>query len=63
MAWFETSDWGEFQHIRQDIVLAVMRIVEQAGSAFAFPTRTIHVAAEQDLSRLASPRESVAEAC
>jgi MscS family membrane protein len=63
MAWFETSDWGEFQLIRQDILLDVMRIVEQAGSAFAFPTRTIHVAAEQDLSRLASPRESVAEAC
>jgi MscS family membrane protein len=44
MAWFQTSDWGEFQVIRQDVLLSFMGVVERAGSAFAFPTRTVHLA-------------------
>lgn len=46
MAWFQTEDWGEFQLIRQDILIQFMDVVERAGSAFAFPTRTVHVQAE-----------------
>ena len=44
MAWFQTSDWGEFQLIRQEVLLAFMDVVEKAGSSFAFPTQTLHVA-------------------
>lgn len=44
MAWFKTSDWGEFQLIRQDLLLQFMDVVEQAGSSFAFPTTTVHLA-------------------
>lgn len=44
MAWFETSDWGEFQAIRQEVLLSFMKVVELAGTSFAFPTRTVHVA-------------------
>jgi MscS family membrane protein len=47
MAWFETTDWGEFQGIRQDVLLAFMQVIETAGTSLAFPTRTIHVAAAQ----------------
>ena len=43
MAWFLTSDWGEFQAIRQEILLRFMQVVEAAGTAFAFPTRTVHL--------------------
>jgi MscS family membrane protein len=43
MAWFLTTDWGEFQLIRQNIFLQFMDIVERAGSSFAFPTSTIHL--------------------
>jgi len=43
-AWFQTTDWYEFQSIRQDIFLEIMRVVERSGSKFAMPTRTIHVA-------------------
>jgi MscS family membrane protein len=43
MAWFQTSDWGEFQLIRQDVLLAFMEVVESAGSSFALPTRTVHL--------------------
>lgn len=46
MAWFLTSDWNEFQGFRQELLLQFMEIVEQAGSAFAFPTRTLHVVSD-----------------
>ncbi|HEX7020950.1 MAG TPA: mechanosensitive ion channel family protein [Gemmatimonadaceae bacterium] len=46
MAWFQTSDWGEFQAIRQDILLAFMEVVEAAGTSFAFPTSTVHLATD-----------------
>jgi MscS family membrane protein len=44
MAWFRTTDWSEFQLIRQDVLLQFMEVVERAGTSFAFPTQTVHVA-------------------
>jgi MscS family membrane protein len=44
MAWFQTQDWNEFQLIRQEVLLDFMGVVEAAGSSFAFPTRTLHIA-------------------
>lgn len=49
MAWFQTTDWGEFQAIRQDILVQFMDVVERAGSSFAFPTQTVHLAAGKEL--------------
>ena len=46
MAWFQTPDWGEFQLIRQNVLLDFMAVVEGAGCSFAFPTRTVHVVNE-----------------
>jgi MscS family membrane protein len=43
MAWFQTSDWGEFQAIRQEILLQFMEVVERHGTGFAYPTQTLHV--------------------
>ncbi|MEP7380160.1 MAG: mechanosensitive ion channel domain-containing protein [Gemmatimonadota bacterium] len=43
MAWFQTSNWGEFQGIRQEILLDFMAVVEEVGSSFAFPTQTLHL--------------------
>jgi MscS family membrane protein len=42
MAWFETSEWSEFQLIRQEVLLQFVEVVEKAGTSFAFPTRTVH---------------------
>jgi MscS family membrane protein len=50
MAWFETSDWGEFQAIRQEVLLSFMKVVESARTSFAFPTRTLHLAEAQGRS-------------
>lgn len=43
MAWFQTRDFGEFQAIRQEILIAFMDAVEREGTSIAFPTRTVHV--------------------
>jgi MscS family membrane protein len=43
MAWFLTSDWAEFQLIRQELLLQFLEVVRGAGTSFAFPTRTVHV--------------------
>jgi MscS family membrane protein len=41
---FLTADFGEFTRIRQELLLQFMEVVEGAGSAFAFPTQTLHLA-------------------
>ena len=46
MAWFKTADWGEFQLVRQEVLLGFMEVVERAGASFAFPTQTVHVVNE-----------------
>jgi len=53
VCYFGTSDFEEYRKIREDVLLSIMEIVEKAGSAFAFPTRTIHVASQPAASRAA----------
>jgi MscS family membrane protein len=43
MAWFQTTDWNEFQVIRQDVLLQFMEVVERHHTGFAYPTQTLHV--------------------
>jgi MscS family membrane protein len=43
MAWFQTSDWTEFQGIRQDVLLDFMAAIERHGTSIAFPTQTVHL--------------------
>ncbi|MCK5881579.1 MAG: mechanosensitive ion channel family protein [Sinobacterium sp.] len=37
----KTTDWIEFHHIKQDILLKILAIVESHGAEVAFPTSTI----------------------
>jgi MscS family membrane protein len=46
MAWFLTTDFNEFRECRQAALLGFMRVVEEEGSSFAFPTRTVHLVTE-----------------
>jgi MscS family membrane protein len=41
--WFATEDFGEYQRIRQEVLLQLLGVVENAGTALAFPTQTLHV--------------------
>jgi MscS family membrane protein len=46
-AWFRTEDPLVFNRCRQEVLLDFMRVVEEAGTAFAFPTRTVHLVREE----------------
>lgn len=46
MCWFLVKDFEEFKQVREEVLLQFMEIVEQAGSSFAFPTRTVHLVQE-----------------
>jgi MscS family membrane protein len=43
MAWLQTTDWNAFTRERQELYLAFLAVVEEAGTSLAFPTRTVHV--------------------
>ena len=43
LAWFEVPDWAEFVACREETLLAILQVVRDAGTDFAFPTRTVHV--------------------
>ncbi len=42
VAWFLTTDYQEFLHIRHEMLITFMRIISDNGSSFAFPSRTIY---------------------
>jgi MscS family membrane protein len=41
-AYVDTADWNEFLAVKEDLVLRIMDIVKDAGTAFAFPSRTLY---------------------
>jgi MscS family membrane protein len=51
MCWFLTANFDEFQAIRQEVLLGFMGIIESAGAAFAYPSRTMRLISESVGSR------------
>jgi MscS family membrane protein len=41
LCWFATGNLDEFRRLRQDALLGILRVVEEAGVSIAFPTRTV----------------------
>lgn len=41
--WFDTPNFDEFAAIRQDMLLAFLQVIEDAGTALAFPTQTVQL--------------------
>ncbi len=39
----KTTKWARFHEIKQDVLLKIMQIVEDAGAEIAFPTSTLHL--------------------
>ena len=39
----KTTDWIEFHDVKQDVLLKIIKIVEENGAEFAFPTSTMHI--------------------
>ena len=55
----DTSDRNEFRAIREDIYLRAMKIVTDAGTGFAFPSRTVYHARDDGLD---AERQQASEA-
>jgi MscS family membrane protein len=51
MAWLVAADFDAFASLRGEIYLRIMEIVEQAGTSFAFPTRTVQLVPPADAAR------------
>ena len=43
MAWFLVPTSADFQRCREEVFLEFMRVVEEAGTSFSTPARTIQV--------------------
>jgi len=43
----KTTDWIEFHSIKQNVLLKIVKIIEDNGAEFAFPTSTLHLADEE----------------
>jgi MscS family membrane protein len=59
-----TTNWGEWLAIKEELAVAVFEIIEAAGTGFAFPSRTLYLQ-QQDAPEIMSPPKhhaSVAEA-
>lgn len=40
-AYVDTNDWNEFLAVREDVIFRIIRITEDNGTVFAYPTQTI----------------------
>ena len=47
-AWFATTNFAEFEVIRQDVLLAIMEIVERAGTRLAVPMQLLQIERDGD---------------
>jgi MscS family membrane protein len=43
----KTTDWIEFHNVKQNVLLKIVKIIEENGAEFAFPTSTLHLADEE----------------
>ena len=57
-AYIRTSSYNEFLAVQEDILLRVMQVVKQAGTGFAFPSRTLYHSRDSGLD---SERQQYAE--
>jgi MscS family membrane protein len=47
----KTTDWIHFHEVKEDVLLRVLKIVEDEGAQMAFPTSTIHLGDEELLKK------------
>lgn len=57
-AFTHTRDWGEWLAIKEEFAIAVMEIIEKAGTSFAFPSQTIYMMETDPPEIMAPPARS-----
>ncbi|MEL6210626.1 MAG: mechanosensitive ion channel family protein, partial [Pseudomonadota bacterium] len=55
-----TKNWGEWLEIKESFAVAIMDIIEKAGTGFAFPSRTIYMQQQDPPEIMAPPARSEA---
>ncbi|MEO0786202.1 MAG: hypothetical protein AAFY10_10920 [Pseudomonadota bacterium] len=55
-----TKNWGEWLEIKEAFAVAIMDIIEKAGTGFAFPSRTIYMQQQDPPEIMAPPARSEA---
>jgi MscS family membrane protein len=63
VAYVDTSDWGDFLAVREDVYLRFMDAVKEAGTSFAFPSSTAYLGRDSGMSEEEARRvgERIAE--
>jgi MscS family membrane protein len=54
-AYVVAKDWSHFLEIQEELLLGIMEIVEQAGTAIALPSQTLHRAEAGPLAPVLQP--------
>jgi MscS family membrane protein len=49
LTWIVTTDYHEYTAIAEELNFAILRIVERAGTGFAFPSQTVYTRAESGI--------------
>lgn len=48
----KTTDWIQFHHIKENVLLKILKIVSDEGAEIAFPTSTVHLGDGELLKRI-----------
>lgn len=43
LSWIDTTDYNEYTAVVEELNLEIMRVVEEAGTSFAFPSQTLYL--------------------
>ncbi|MEO0550067.1 MAG: mechanosensitive ion channel domain-containing protein [Pseudomonadota bacterium] len=54
-----STNWGEWLKIKEELAVAIYQIIEQAGTGFAFPSRTLYMQQQDAPEIMAPPQRSV----
>lgn len=46
LAWIEAPDWVESLRVAEELNFGILEVIERTGTGFAFPSRTVYLAAE-----------------
>ena len=58
LSWIDTTDYNEYTAVVEELNLEIMRIVEKAGTGFAFPSQTVYLGRDSGIDvTLASEAE------
>ena len=55
-AFTHTKNWGEWLAIKEEFAIAVMEIIEKAGTSFAFPSQTAYLTRDEGIDTDARAR-------